>query len=259
MTKEAIRKREYRANKESKEQAERRRAKDNEATKKKNDMKTAAEIKAMNEANKLRMRANRDAKKLTNPQNEAPEEFLRIQTPPRSLTLENRNLSVSKNLTHEGRLPCRHDRTLSSGLGLNEDSMSEYEKLRLQNIQENKQKFQELFGISGPFEGRSRTQNQKRSQPVSNSNSESSGEEINQTMEPTRKQPKDNANLLSMKDVNPLTLLLTLMLMIWLRPLLLNLKLIQLILSHPLSTLSLIQFLDQSQENKTLAGNPKEP
>ena len=184
MTKEAIRKREYRANKESKEQAERRRAKDNEATKKKNDMKTAAEIKAMNEANKLRMRANRDAKKLTNPQNEAPEEFLRIQTPPRALILENQNLS------HEGRLPRRHDETLSIGSGENEDAISDYEKLRLKNIEENKKKFLELFGTSHPHESGPSVQNQKRSFSKSTSNSESSDEEIAPKEKPIRRQPK---------------------------------------------------------------------
>ena len=190
MTKEAIRKREYRANKESKEIADNRRAKDNEATKKKNDLQTNVQKKARNEANKLNMRANRDAKKLTNPQNEAPEEFQRIQTPPRALLLEKQNSSVSKGLFHEGGLPRRHDGTLpSEPSGLNDNSLSEYEKIRLQNIEESKKKFQELFGTK-PFGGGPSVQNQKRSLFKSATDSETSDEEIVPTEKPIRKQPK---------------------------------------------------------------------
>ena len=180
MTKEAIRKREYRANKEPKEIADKRRAKDNEAKKKKNDMKTDVQKKAMNEANKLNMRAKRDSKKLTNTQNEALEEFQRIQTPPRALTIENQNLSVGR----------RHDGTLSSGSsGLNDNSLSEYEKIRLQNIEESKKKFQELFGTK-PFGGGPSVQKQKRSLFKSATDSETSDEEIVPTENPIRKQPK---------------------------------------------------------------------
>ena len=178
MTKEAIRKREYRANKESKEIADNRRAKDNEATKKKNDLQTNVQKKARNEANKLNMRANRDAKKLTNPQNEAPEEFQRIQTPPRALTLKNQNSSVSKTLSHY---------EMPSGNSIVEDELSEYEKIRLSNIQEKNQKFQELFGHTAKV--------QKRSLPKSGTNSESSDEDIlGATLEPTRRQPKRHCN-----------------------------------------------------------------
>ena len=181
MTKEAIRKREYRANKEPKEIADKRRAKDNKAKKKKNDMKTDVQKKAMNEANKLNMRAKRDSKKLTNTQNEAPlEEFQRIQTPPRALIIENQNLSVGR----------RHDGTLSSGSsGLNDNSLSEYEKIRLQNIEESKKKFQELFGTK-PFGGGPSVQKQKRSLFKSATDSETSDEEIVPTEKPIRKQPK---------------------------------------------------------------------
>ena len=164
MTKEAIRKREYRANKESKEQADRRRAKDNAATKERNDKQSYDQKKARNEANKLNMRANRDAKKLV------LAEFQTIQTAPRALKTRNYNLSRG-HPSHESS---------------DDDSPSEYEKLRLRNIQENKQKFRELFGISGPFP----TQNQKRSLSVSNPNSESSDEEITPTVKPSRRQPK---------------------------------------------------------------------
>ena len=118
ITKEAIRKREYRANKESKEQADKRRAKDNEATKKKNDMKTAAQIKAMNEANKLRMRIAREPELVAN--------------------------------SHEVEVEVPSDSSNVNAAKTNPDEPSEYEKIRLSNIQERNQKFKEIFGFTHP-------------------------------------------------------------------------------------------------------------
>ena len=183
-SKEAIRKRKYREEKESNGQADIRRAKDNAAKKKKNDDKTPEQKKASKAANAARMREKRKVDKMANnTQNQGLREFQSIQTIPRAL-------QVTKSLSHETRLPHRNDGTLSSGSGLNEDSMSEYEKIRLRNIEERKQKFEELFGTNNPFGGEPSANNQKRGLPKSNMNSESSDEEIRPTVEPTRRQPK---------------------------------------------------------------------
>ena len=100
--------------------------------------------------NAARMKAKRAADKAAKSENNSGNlgqaAFQRIQTPPRALEVT-KHLSQSQ----EGRLPRRNDGTLSSGSGLNEDSMSEYEKLREQNILERQQKFRSLFGSTGPF------------------------------------------------------------------------------------------------------------
>ena len=135
-------------------------------------------------ANAARMRENRRAEKMA----KAQVEFQSIQIRPKALGSKNLKSScgseVSKGLSHKGGLPCRNDGNSSLGSDLNED-MSDYEKLRLQNIEENKRKFQELFGTSGPS-----LQNQKRSLSKSATNSETSDEEIAPTEKPVRRQPK---------------------------------------------------------------------
>ena len=204
MTKEAIRKREYRANKESSETSANRKAKNNAATKNALDAETDERREqrlANNRLNKdktkenqtneeilaktARESAQRQARRLAAKEKAAKlTEFHRIQTPPKAL-------QVTKK-THEGRLPHRNDGTLSSGgSGLTEDSMSEYEKLRQQNIEENKRKFQQLFGINYPLRGGpSSAPNQKRRHSKSKPNSELSDEEMTPEAQPTRKQPK---------------------------------------------------------------------
>ena len=219
MTKEAVRKREYRAkfsdekkNAIKAENAERSklwrmsgtpeeietRKIEDAARKQRATDKLTDEEKAVKTAKESAQRkARRHAAKALanqgspNSQNQVVAEFQRIQTVPKGLASKNPNLSFRPQVSngHVGGLPCRND-----GSALNEDSMSEYERIRHQNIEERKKKFQELFGTNYPFEGGPcgpSTQSQKRSQPISNNSSESSSEEINPTsIEPTRKQPK---------------------------------------------------------------------
>ena len=141
---EAVRKRNYRDERESEEQADERRAKDNAAKKKKKDKETPEQQKASKAANAARMRASRAAKKaaklaesqpresipstskMANAQNPGLAKFQKLQTPPKSL------LS-------------------SRGSESSDDSTSEYEKLRIRNIEERKKKFKDQFGFSDPL------------------------------------------------------------------------------------------------------------
>ena len=159
MTKEAVRKREYRANRESKEQADKRRAKDNEATKKKNDMKTAAEIKAMNEANKLRMRIARETEVVANSSNSSNMTPLEVEVPS-----DSSNVNAAKT---------------------NPDEPSEYEKIRLSNIQERNQKFKEIFGFTHP----------------SASKKEGKKSEMTQLQNSTISLPRRNENLVDNSEI----------------------------------------------------------
>lgn len=145
--------------------------------------KESAQRKARRHAAKARELVNQES---PNPQNKAPEEFQRIQTPPRALTLKNQNSSVSKTLSHD---------EMPSGNSIVEDELSEYEKIRLSNIQEKNQKFQELFGHTAKV--------QKRNLPKSGTNSESSDEDIlGATLEPTRRQPKRHCNSQLTKNID---------------------------------------------------------
>ena len=171
---EAVRKRNYREKRESKEQADIRRAKDNAAKKKKKDEETPEQQIASKAANAARMRASRAAKKaaklaegqpkepipstskMTNAQNPGLEKFQKLQTPP-------------KGLSHKGRLPHRNDGTLTSGSGLIVDTMSDYEKLREKNILERQQKFKSLFGCRGPFSAKATVSKEEKNKVTQSS------------------------------------------------------------------------------------------
>ena len=161
------------------------------------DSRTAEQKDAKKIENRDRMRAKRAADKAAklanNTENPGVAEFQRIQTVPRSLSF---GPQVSKSLSQQGGLPRRNDGTPSSG----SDSMSEYEKLRLRNIEERKQKFQELFGTSDPFRAGPSTQNHKRSLYKLNTDSETSNDEIAPTVEPTRRQPKRQCKSFANKE-----------------------------------------------------------
>ena len=95
-------------------------------------------------------RAAKKAAKLANTQNSGLAEFQRIQTAPPALASKNQNLSFGSQVSidlSKGELPRRNDGTSSSGSGLNE-TISEYEKLRLRNIEERNELFKSLFGPS---------------------------------------------------------------------------------------------------------------
>ena len=161
------------------------------------DSRTAEQKDAKKIENRDRMRAKRAADKAAklanNTENPGVAEFQRIQTVPRSLSF---GPQVSKSLSQQGGLPRRNDGTPSSG----SDSMSEYEKLRLRNIEERKQKFQEQFGTSDPFRAGPSTQNHKRSLSKLNTDSETSNDEIAPTVEPTRRQPKRQCKSFANKE-----------------------------------------------------------
>ena len=121
------------------------------------------------------------AAKLTNRQNQVLTEFQRIQTAPKPLLSSRNGNSSFEPQSHQDKV----------GSESPDDSTSEYEKLRLRNIEERKQKFQQQFGTFDYFGGEPSAQNQKRSLPTSITNSESSDEDIlAATLEPTRRQPK---------------------------------------------------------------------
>ena len=191
--------------KESKEASNERKNKDNEATKEalaneteeesqirlaknrkykedRNQKETVEQKKERNIREAAQRKARRHAAKLAKTQNPVLAEFQKIQTVPRSLSIRPQG---SKSLSQEGSLSSESD---------NAESMSEYERLRLQNIEERNQKFQERFGNSDPFKGPS-VQNKKRSLSKSAFNSETSDEEIAQT--PTRRQPKRQCKTLT--------------------------------------------------------------
>ena len=154
--------------KESKEAKAERKMKDNEATKEalaneteeENQLRLAKNRKYKENRNKYetdeqkkdrnvleaaqrkarRHAAKEKAAKLAEVQSQVSAEFQRIQTPPRTIRSKNQNFSeVSKNLSQKVGLPCRNDGKPSSGSDLNADSMSDYEKLRLRNIEERNQ------------------------------------------------------------------------------------------------------------------------
>ena len=126
-----MRKRNYRDEKESKAQADIRRAKDNEAKKNKLKSETLEQKNARKTTRNEKLKEKRRAKKL------ALAEFQRIQTVPRTLTSQPQ-VSNSHN-----------DGNSSSGSGLN-DSISEYEKIRLRNIEERNALFKSLFHFENP-------------------------------------------------------------------------------------------------------------
>ena len=134
-----MRKRNYRDEKESKAQADIRRAKDNEAKKNKLKSETLEQKNARKTTRNEKLKEKRRAKKL------ALAEFQRIQTVPRTLTSQPQ---VSKGLS-KGGLPRRNDGNSSSGSGLN-DSISEYEKIRLRNIEERNKLFNSIFHFENP-------------------------------------------------------------------------------------------------------------
>ena len=176
MTKGAIKMRDFRA-KQTDEEAAKRKAKDNEATKKALDSETderreqrlannreykdkikATETKEEADAKKAKESAQRKARRHAAKaakmatQTQVQDEFQRIQTPPKAL------------LVSKGGNP-------SLGSDLDED-LSDYEKLRMKNIQERKQKFQDRFGTNDPLGGEPSAQN-----PKSTTNLESSEDE----------------------------------------------------------------------------------
>ena len=162
--------------KESKEAKAERKMKDNEATKEalaneteeenqlrlaknrkykedRDKNETDEQKKERNARESAQRKARRHAAKLAN------SEFQRVQTVPRAL-------EVSKSLSQKDGLPRRHDGTPSPGSGLPDEdsSMSDYEKLRLQNIQEIQQKFQKQFGTIDPL-GPGPSLSRKRNMP----------------------------------------------------------------------------------------------
>ena len=168
MTKNAIRLREKRKNTSDEEKAKeakrKKEARDAESKDKTNDrnarnaerMKNARksgtdqEKAAKRAANAKRMRDKRAADKLAKTQNQQFSVKSTIQTLPRSLS-------------HKRGFSRRNDETWSSGSDTNEDSISEYKKWRLQNIQESQQKFEEQFGLDDPY--RAKTRKSARSKP----------------------------------------------------------------------------------------------
>ena len=135
-----MRKRNYRDEKESKAQADIRRAKDNEAKKNKLKSETLEQKNARKTTRNEKLKEKRRAKKL------ALAEFQRIQTVPRTLTSQPQ---VSDRLSQKGGIPRCNDGNASSGSDLN-DSISEYEKIRLRNIEERNALFKSLFHFENP-------------------------------------------------------------------------------------------------------------
>ena len=183
MTKEAIRKREYRAklsdekkNATKIENAERsklwrksgdteaKKSKDAERKKQSRDELSGEEKVAFNSKDAARKREKRAKKKAANQQS-APE-----------------NLSIGP--------PCHYDEmqagsstSANAAIAMNEE-LSEYEQLRQRNINERNQKFAAQFGFPNPLDQNLSTQSKKRSLPKPDSTSETLA------VNPVRKQPK---------------------------------------------------------------------
>ena len=99
-------------------------------------------------------------------------EFRRIQTTPRSLSCK-------------GGLPRHIDKTPSSGSDLNEDTISEYEKIRNQNILERNQKFKSLFGFTHPLSEKTVSKQQENETSKSTSLSDTADPDFVANVEPT--------------------------------------------------------------------------
>ena len=147
---------------------------------------TKEEQDAKKAAHAARVKEKRRAKKLAqNSQNQALPEFQRIQTVPKAL-------QVSKSQSHKGGLPRRNDGTPSSGS--DDELLSDYEKLRLLNIQERQEKFKQQFGTLNPFGGGPSQSKKQSLPPVS---LESSDDDFISKAKPSssRIMPKRNCNL----------------------------------------------------------------
>ena len=192
MTKEAIRKREYRA-KLPDEKKNATKAENAERSKLWRNSGTSEEIEAKKSKDAVRKKQSRakfpDEEKIAfNFKEAARKREKRAQKKAANQQLAPENISVGPPFPND---EVQAGSSANATISMNEE-LSEYEQLRQRNINERNQKFTAQFGIANLFD---QNQSKKRSLPKRDSTSESSDDEITPAVEPVRKQPKRKCTL----------------------------------------------------------------